>query len=239
MAISVEYCKTNEERLIAKKLFAEIFSVEAFAERFYSVIDGRDDVDILLGKYNGEPVSVIHIVRAGNIAYLYGAGVLAKHRLKGIFRILVEETIKLCINNGAAVVFIVPQESYHYDIYKKFDVKTEVFKNTYSVVPDNGFVTEEINDAEEFYRLYCENNKSFLPLGFELFKLWWEENEKRAFFIVKNGEKCGYMICNGDEPYEIYCRYDGFYTVIGKEIFALAVENTEKAKEIYEAVYLD
>ncbi len=239
MSISVEYCTTSEERRIAKKLFAEIFSVTDFAEKFYSVTEGRKDVDILLGKYNGEPVSVIHVIRSDNAAYLYGAGVLSKYRLKGIFRVLVEQTVKLCIDNGEKIVFIVPQESYHYDIYKKFDIKTEVFKNTYSLVENSGFSVERAESAEELYRLHCENKKSFITLPFELFRLWWEESEKTSYFITKNGEKCGYMFCNGDTPYEIYCKYDGFYTVTGKEKFALAVENTDKIQPIYEAVYLD
>ena len=239
MSITVDYCKNTEELECAKKLFGEIFSADEFAEKFYTLIENRADVDVILGKYNNEPVSVIHIVRCGDVSYIYGAGVLTKYRLKGVFRVLVMESVKMCEQKGDRLIFMVPQESFHYDIYKKFDINTEVYKNVYELTNDLRFKTKSVNDIHLLYSLYLEKNKSMVCLPYELFELYISETDRRVEFIECNDEICGYIISEEDKPYEIYCRNDGFYRVAGREVFALAVENGKKIEEIYEAVYLD
>ena len=239
MAITVDYCKNSDELGFAKKLFGEIFSANEFADKFYKLLENRSNVDVILGKYNGEPVSVIHVVRCGDISYIYGAGVLSKYRLKGVFRVLVTETVKMCKQKGDKLIFTVPQESFHYDIYKKFDVDTEVYKNVYELTENSKFVTESADDTRLLYGLYCERAQSPVILPYDLFELYIRETHRKVEFIKKDSTVCGYMISDGDKPYEIYCREEGFYRISGREIFALAVENGKKADEIYEAVFLD
>lgn len=240
MSLSIEYCKTPEERKAAKKLFGEIFSVKEYAEKFYKIIENREDTEIILGKYNGEPVSVIHVIRVGDVSYLYGAGVLSKYRLKGVFRVLVAETVKLCTQKGDKLIFIVPQESFHYDIYKKFDITKEVCKNKYEITDDDRFELEKAEDIEMLYSLYCENNKSPLTLPKELFELYINENDREVSFIKDEDGICGYAFIDKDGTlYEVYCRKEGFFNIVGREIFALAVENGTLTNELYEALYLD
>lgn len=239
MAIAVDYCKNSEELGFAKKLFGEIFSADEFADKFYKLLENRSDVDVILGKYNGEPVSVIHVIRCGDISYIYGAGVLSKYRLKGVFRVLVTQTVKMCKQKGDKLIFTVPQESFHYDIYKKFDVDTEVYKNVYELTGNSDFVTEITDDTELLYKLYREKDKSPVTLPYDLFELYINETDRTVELIKKDGSVCGYMLSSGGVPYEIYCREEGFYRISGREIFALAVENGKKTDEIYEAVFLD
>ena len=239
MAITVEYCKSPDELGHAKKLFGEIFSANDFADKFYKILENTDGIDVILGKYNGEPVSVIHVLRCGDTSYIYGAGVLSKYRLKGVFRVLITETVKMCKQKGDKIIFTVPQESFHYDIYKKFDVGTEVYKNTYELTEDSHFVTENADDIKILYRLYCEKDQSPVTLPYDLFELYIKETDRKVEFIKKDGEVCGYMISENGKPYEIYCKLDGFYRISGREIFALAAENGKKTDEIYEAVFLD
>lgn len=239
MSITVNYCENTEELYCAKKLFGEIFSVSEFAEKFYSIIEQRDDVDVILGKYNDAPVSVIHVIRSGDVSYIYGAGVLSKYRLKGVFRILIAETVKMCIEKGDKLIFMVPQESFHYDIYKKFDINKEVCKNLYELTQDPTFETETVTDIPLLYSLYKENGKSPLCLPYELFELYIKESDRKVEFIKDKDGVCGYMISENGSPYEIYCRKDGFFRITGKDVFALAVENGKTKEEIYEAVYLD
>lgn len=240
VSLSIEYCKTPEEIKSAKKLFGEIFSVSEYAEKFYKIIENSADTEIILGKYNGEPVSVVHVIRDGSVSYLYGAGVLSKYRLKGVFRVLIAETVKLCTQKGDKIIFIVPQESFHYDIYKKFDITKEVCKNLYRINEDTSFTLEKADDIRTLYSLYLENGKSPLTLPYELFELYISENDKDVMFIKDGSAVCGYAFLEKDgTPYEIYCKKEGFHTVCGKEVFALAVENGDVTDEIYEALYLD
>ena len=218
MSITVDYCKNSDELNSAKRLFGEIFSSRDFAEKFYALINNRDDVDVIIGKYNDEPVSVVHVVRCDDVSYIYGAGVLSKYRLKGVFRVLISECVKMCIQKGDKLIFTVPQESFHYDIYKKFDINTEVCKNVYELTHSPDFKTEPVDDMRLLYELYLEKNKSMVRLPYELFELYINESDRSVEFIKDKDGVCGYML---------------------SEVFALAVENGKNTEEIYEAVYLD
>ena len=239
MSITVDYCKNSDELNSAKRLFGEIFSSRDFAEKFYALINNRDDVDVIIGKYNDEPVSVVHVVRCDDVSYIYGAGVLSKYRLKGVFRVLISECVKMCIQKGDKLIFTVPQESFHYDIYKKFDINTEVCKNVYELTHSPDFKTEPVDDMRILYELYLEKNKSMVRLPYELFELYINESDRSVEFIKDKDGVCGYMLSDGIAPYEIYCRHEGFFRIVGSEVFALAVENGKNTEEIYEAVYLD
>ncbi len=239
MSITVDYCKNSDELNSAKKLFGEIFSAVDYAEKFYALINGRNDVDVIIGKYNGEPVSVVHVVRQGDTSYIYGAGVLTKYRLKGVFRVLITECVKMCMQKGDKLIFTVPQESFHYDIYKKFDVDTEIYKNVYELTGSSDFKTEKASDMRILYELYAEKNQSMVCLPYELFELYVNETERTVEFITDENGICGYMLSYDGQPYEIYCKRDGFFRTVGREVFALAVENGKSAEKIYEAVYLD
>lgn len=239
MSISIDYCKSDEDIELAKRLFGEIFSQEEFAQKFYSVIKGRHDVDIVIGRYNGEPVSVAHIIKSDKGVYIYGVGVLSKYRLKGVFRVLITETVRMYKESGAPIVFVVPQENYHYDIYKKFDIGTEVFKNTYQIVNCGEFELKPVDDIQLLYNLTCERGKNMFPLPYELFELMIKENEMTVSFIYRNSELCGYVYMRDSEAYEVYCKYCGFYRITGKKRFALAVENGGSLEPLYEGIYLD
>ena len=239
MSITVDYCKNSDEFDSARKLFGEIFSAVDFAEKFYTRINGSDYVDVIIGKYNGEPVSVVHVIRQGNVSYIYGAGVLSKYRLKGVFRILITECVKMCMQKGDKLIFTVPQESFHYEIYKKFDIDTEVCKNIYELTQNPDFKTVPASDMQLLYDLYVEKNKSMVILPYELFELYINETDRKVEFITDKNGICGYMFSKDSEPYEIYCKRDGFFRIIGREVFALAVENGENTVDVYEAVYLD
>lgn len=239
MSITIDYCVSEEDRQQARRLFGEIFSQEDFARKFYSVIENRSDVDVVIGRYNGEPVSVAHIIKSEDAVYLYGVGVLSKYRLKGVFRVLITETVRLCNEGGAPIVLVVPQESYHYDIYKKFDIGAEVFKNTYEIVNCGEFEVKPVQDIQLLYKLTVERGKSMFRLPYELFELMIRETEMTVNFIYRNGELCGYAYMQGAEPYEVYCKYCGFYRITGKKRFALAVENGGRLDPIYEGIYLD
>lgn len=239
MSITVDYCKNTDEFNSAKKLFGEIFSAVDYADRFYALIDGRDDVDVIVGKYNGEPVSVVHVIRRGDVSYIYGAGVLSKYRLKGVFRVLITECVKMCMQKGDKLIFTVPQESFHYGIYKKFDIDKDVCKNVYELTHSTDFETVPASDMRVLYDLYVEKNKDMVILPFELFEFYINETDRTVEFITDKNGICGYMLSKDSKPYEIYCKRDGFFRVVGREIFALAVENGKKSEEIYEAVYLD
>ncbi len=198
--------------------------------------------DRVLAIFDGEiPVSALYMLeseiiisnKAYSAYYIYAVCTHPDYRGKGLMKSLFGELFKVAKDRKIDYLFLVPEEEYLFEIYKKLGFEIgfsyspkEVSKSSFSNVEE---IKTESLTYREYRKIVSENNKN-VPVAVL------KESTFKSFFHSVSGEVKTFFVKN--EGYALYEEAEEkltVYEIFGNEKILLnaVFQNTEKEKLVY------